>query len=318
MTPAPRSTRFRFPARPDFWAHVFDRPGQGRVGIVPLVLGATAYSAVLCLIDYLPPHWLRIGIAVAPYEVAGGVLSALLVLRTNAGHDRWWEARKLWGGITNQCRNLAITALANGPADPGWRRDVVTWTIAFAHVARRNLRHQRSAPELAPLIGAEAAARLAAADHLPSAAAIRIDEILRDARDREVLDHFAYMQAEAQRNQLMDQIGGCERILKTPLATAYVVLVRRFILMFILFLPFVLIPDLGWLTILFTPVITYPILALDRIADDLQHPFSTRSINHLPLDEITGTIERNLLALLDRAIEGAAVGGDLTEGLRRG
>ncbi len=39
-------------------------------------------------------------------------------------------------------------------------------------------------------------------------------------------------------------------------------------------------------------------LALDHIADDLQKPFSTGSINHLPLNDITTTIETNLLALL--------------------
>ena len=41
-------------------------------------------------------------------------LGALLVLRTNAGYERWWEARKLWGGIVNQSRNLAILAVAHG------------------------------------------------------------------------------------------------------------------------------------------------------------------------------------------------------------
>jgi predicted membrane chloride channel (bestrophin family) len=30
----------------------------------------------------------------------------LLVVRTNASNDRYWEARRLWGSIINECRNL--------------------------------------------------------------------------------------------------------------------------------------------------------------------------------------------------------------------
>ena len=318
MTATPRPPRFSFKARPDFWAHILDSQGHGRIGVVRLVLGSTIYSALLWLFDYLTPPSIHVGISVAPYEVAGGALSALLVLRTNAGHDRWWEARKLWGGITNQCRNLATTALANGPSDPRWRFDVVAWTIIFACVSRRTLRHQKVIPEVADLIGTDGADRLASADHMPTAAALKLAELLREARDRDVLDPFAFLQADTQRTTLIDHLGGCERILKTPLAPAYVVLIRRFILMFILFLPFVLIPQIGWLTILFTLVITYPILALDRIADDLQHPFSTRSINHLPLDDITGTIERNLLALLDQPGDWKPADGRLTARAGRG
>ena len=56
-------------------------------------------SLVICLIDYwLHPTITMLGIEVAPYEVAGAALAMLLLLRTNAGYNRWWEGRKLWGG----------------------------------------------------------------------------------------------------------------------------------------------------------------------------------------------------------------------------
>ena len=37
----------------------------------------------------------------------------------------------------------------------------------------------------------------------------------------------------------------------------------------------------------------------------MQQPFESYRLNHLPLDEITSTIERNLLALIDPAPEPA-------------
>jgi putative membrane protein len=38
----------------------------------------------------------------------GIVLSILLVFRTNTAYDRWWEGRKLWGGLVNNSRNMAL------------------------------------------------------------------------------------------------------------------------------------------------------------------------------------------------------------------
>jgi putative membrane protein len=45
-------------------------------------------------------------------------------------------------------------------------------------------------------------------------------------------------------------------------------------------------------------MVAYPILALDQIGVELENPFSARRVGHLPLDELTAKIEKNLLALL--------------------
>ena len=41
-----------------------------------------------------------------PFTIAMPALSLLLVFRTNTAYSRWNEARTLWGGIVNTCRNL--------------------------------------------------------------------------------------------------------------------------------------------------------------------------------------------------------------------
>src|SRR5947207_40592 len=38
--------------------------------------------------------------------IIGVALGILVVLRNNAANDRWWEARKLWGQLINDSRNL--------------------------------------------------------------------------------------------------------------------------------------------------------------------------------------------------------------------
>ncbi len=96
---------------------------------------------------------------------------------------------------------------------------------------------------------------------------------------------------------LIDHIGACERILKTPLAFAYEAKIRRFIVLYLILVPFALVEKAGWFTPFISMFISYPILSLDHIGAVLQNPFSEKALSHLPLDDISLSIEKNLLAL---------------------
>jgi putative membrane protein len=220
-------------------------------------------------------------------------------LRTNAGYDRWWEARKLWGGMVNASRNLLITAVAHGPDDPAWRESLARRTAAFAHSCRRSLRFERDIPEVERLLGPEDAARLAAAWHMPTEAARQIDLLLREAFSRPGTDPFAFQEALRRRAELIDHYGGCERILKSPLPRVYSVNIRRFIVLFLVTLPWALLDRVVWLTPFITCLVAFPLLSLDEIGTQLQNPFWVNHLGHLPLDGFCATIERDLLALAD-------------------
>src|SRR5438270_13755985 len=121
------------PRTRQFWSEAFSTKGSATPPVIWRVAKFTAFSLLISLI-HMWPSTPKLGIEVAPFEFAGAVLGLLLVLRTNAGYDRWWEGRKLWGGIVNQTRDLVIAALAYGPPDPQWRASIVRWTATFAHV----------------------------------------------------------------------------------------------------------------------------------------------------------------------------------------
>ncbi|HTU90353.1 MAG TPA: bestrophin family ion channel [Gemmataceae bacterium] len=281
------------------WAEAFSWQGAASRRVLPssLVFGVFATIVYLLYLYYYPSLTIEVG----PHEVAGVLLGLLLVMRTNAGYDRWWEARKLWGGIVNQARNLALIGLAHGPADEHWREQFIRWTAAFAWAAKARLRGETVVPELAPLLGEKEAARVQAAEHVPLCVAYQIDELLRQAcRQENGLDRFAFLQAQRERAGLIDHLGGCERIRSTPLASVYSLTIRRFILFYLATLPFALLHkfEKEWMAPLVTLLIAHPILVLDQLGIELQQPFATRSINHLPLDDICRNIEKNLLALL--------------------
>ncbi|HTU18266.1 MAG TPA: bestrophin family ion channel [Gemmataceae bacterium] len=288
------------------WAEAFSwQPGANR-RVLPSTIAFGAFATFIYLLyRYRYPNLI---LEVGPHEVAGVLLSLLLVFRTNAGYERWWEGRKLWGGIVNQARNLALMGLAHGPADERWREQLIRWTAAFAWTAKARLRGETVVPELVALLGEKETARVQAGEHMPLCVALRIDELLRQACQGENgLDRFAFLQAERERAGLIDHLGGCERIRSTPLASVYSVTIRRFILFYLATLPFALLHkfDVEWLAPVVTVLVAHPVLVLDQLGIELQQPFDRRSLNHLPLEDICRNIEKNLLALFQQMSHGA-------------
>jgi putative membrane protein len=286
----------------NFWREAFALYGAATPLVLPSVLIFAGIAAVVYLVQALNPHDLDISIEVGPHEIAGALLGLLLVMRNNSGYDRWWEARKLWGGLINQSRNLALTGLAYGPADAQWRRQFVSWIAAFAHAVRARLRGQAEIPELVALLGTDQAAKAQAVGHVPNYISLRLAELLQEARGKG-MDSFSFLEAERQRAGLIDHLGGCERIRNTPLASVYSISTRRFIFLYLVSLPFALLHKLKaeWETPLVTALVAYAVLTLDQIGVELQEPFATTSLSHLLLDDYCSNLQRDLFALLEQA-----------------
>jgi len=283
-----------------FWIEVFGIQGSAMPLTLLRVFVFGAYALLVTAVHHNERFNYELHIGVGPHEVAGAALGLLLVLRTNAGYERWWEGRKLWGGIVNQSRNLAIEALAYGPEDRRWREQMVRWAAALPHTIRLNLRDQRQSTSLVALLGREAADRVFASHHMVNAVALHLGVLLREAHEKLGMSAFAFHQAENQRAILIDHMGACERIRSSPLPLAYRIEIRRFILLFLVTLPFALLEEAGWLTPLIVMLVAAPVLALDKIGTELQFPFSQSALNHLPLDQLCLKIETDLLAMLER------------------
>jgi putative membrane protein len=285
-------TRLTLPGA-TFWRQAFTLRGSVTARVLPrtLVVGALA-CAVTALYHRAP----QVAIEPAPFTSSGVILGLLLVFRSGAGYDRWWEARVLWGGITNQCRNLVVSARAYGPADPVWQQTFARWVAAFAHAVRGGLRGERALPELGALVGAEASEEVTAAKHMPSHVAARLASLLSDARAGG-MDGFTFLRLDRERALLIDHVGGCERILATPIPHVFSLMTRRFLAMYLLLLPFAFVAPLGWLTPVFVLFVAYPIFSLEQIGAELQNPFVRSSLSHLPLDTMCASLEAELLAV---------------------
>ena len=267
------------------------------------VLGVFLYAVVVSIINLQITH---AELPIGPFEYAGIVMALILVFRVNAGYDRWWEARKIWGDIVNKSRNLTIILLSYGSENLNQteKRNVeacIKYIAAVPHCIKKSLRDTNEYYDLQHLLDKKTTNMLMISEHPVLYLSTKIAECLNVLLRNNKLNQFSYLKAEEQRERIVDDLGACERILKTPMPFVMAIKARQFILLFILALPWALVGTSAFVCPIVACLVAYAFLSLDQIGVDLQNPFSEENLSHLPLTKISQTIEKNILSLLAAA-----------------
>jgi putative membrane protein len=228
--------------------------------------------------------------AAVVHTMVGTALGLLLVFRTNQSYDRWWEGRKLWGAMVNTCRNLARASSIHLAHDTDRLTRVIKLTQAFPAAATCVLRQQAWAP-----LGLEPddVEVITAHNHAPTAIAQRITFHLEAERKAGRLADMVFTSIDQNNQHLVDIIGGCERIHKTPLPFAYVVHLRRALVLYCATLPVALVASFGWATVPIVFGLTYVLLGIEEIGVEIEDPFEGDD-NDLPLERITDGIQKSV------------------------
>jgi len=250
------------------------------------------YTILVCYLCYLFPLAV---LPIGPFEYGGLIMGLILVFRVNAGYDRWWEARKLWGNIVNQSRNLTIILVNyTNQGTQDWIFKVTNMISALPYLMKDNLREHTHLQNLSHLLDIDNIQQLNTSKHRPIVLSCMIAQELQIARNNYGLDPFAFLHAQEQIEHIIDAQGACERILKTPMPFVMAVKSRRFILFFLLMLPFALANVSLFISPLIAGIVSYALFSLDQIGIELQNPFSEKNLSHLPLDNICKTIADNV------------------------
>lgn len=285
----------------DWRSHLLDIRGSMLPEIIGRVVLNVGFALVITAAHELLPRYIpgfTLSVPPTVHTLIGTALGLLLVFRTNSSYDKFWEGRKMWGGMVNECRNLARQANTWLVGAPDLQRDLILWTCNFPYAAMSALRGSRSlAPSSSGLPSDEVQAVLNS-QHLPLAVARKITQTLMTARDRKVIgDHLVPM-IDQNVNLLIDYIGACERIHKTPIPFAYMVHLRRALILYCYTLPFALVEQLHWWTVSGTFLLSFVFFGIEEIGVEIEDPFGFDE-NDLPLERYCQTIEANLLAVLD-------------------
>lgn len=273
--------------------HLFDIRGT-LVREIAVRVGMCVLWTVLVVVChfYVTP----LGTSVVLHSLVGLALGLLLVFRTNASYDRYWEGRRLWGGIVNETRNLIRGASIHLSADEPLLRSITRWTAVFPWAVMSTLRNET---ELGPALQQLSPGEAEAASHSQHAAlfvAQRLTACLQEARRRGLITDILQTSLDSNVQLLVDYLGGCERIRKTPLPFAYVVHLRRALIIYCFTLPFALVESFGWFTILDVLLVAYTFFGIEEIGVEIEGPFGNDA-NDLPLQDICETIHHNLYAL---------------------
>jgi ion channel-forming bestrophin family protein len=280
---------------PHKWtSHFFQIRGSLLKEIGLRVLLCILWAAGVVWVDM---SWRDVGIPSLLHTLLGGALGLLLVFRTNASYDRFWEGRRLWGGIVNESRNLIRGARAHlGEREPELLAQLTRWAAIFPWSGMNQLRGVDGLGPWAGQIPAAERERVLAAQHTALAVAQAMSACLVRARDRGAISDFILVSLDQNIQLLVDYLGGCERIRKTPLPFAYAVHLRRSLVLYCLTLPFAMVDTFGWLTIFDVAIVSYVFFGIEEIGVEIEGPFG-HDDNDLPLEEICETIHRNVYAM---------------------
>ncbi|HEY9907801.1 MAG TPA: bestrophin family ion channel [Thermosynechococcaceae cyanobacterium] len=228
------------------------------------------------------------------------VLGLLLVFRTNTAYDRFWEGRKIWGTLVNTVRNLTrqlwIAIQVESPEDQVEKIATLKMSVGFCVAMKLHLREE-PIDELEPLVSAPQFLKLKSMNHPPLEVAFWIGDYLQQQHDRRKIDSYQLAALLKLLDTMVDCLGGCERILKTPIPLAYAIHLKQLLLLYCLSLPFQMVENLGWWTGTIVALISFTLFGIEEIGIEIENPFG-HDANDLPLDTICATMLRNVEDLI--------------------
>ncbi len=226
------------------------------------------------------------------------LLGLLLSFRNQAAYARWWEARGLWGKLTNDCRNLAAKCAAFVPADVLAHSRIADILIGFPEALNRRLRNESFRLQDLPAFEHERANP----PHLPLDLAQRLFAVIAGWKRDGHVDQGELWILDVHARGLLDVCGGCEKIRHTPLSPSYRVLLRAGLFLNVLAAPWLIVPEDGAWSLPVVLLVCFFLFGLELIDTIVEEPFG-RDRDDLDLDRYCRTIREGVEASLHGARE---------------
>lgn len=229
----------------------------------------------------------------------GTSMSVILSFKLSQSYDRWWEARKIWGSIVNDSRNLILQLQAF--IKPG--NDDVIKQIAYRHMAwcyclGQTLRGLDPLEGLARFLSPADIAGLERHNNKPLAILQLNNRDIAQLHADAQVDTFSNIQLNNTMVNFTNQMGMTERIKSTVFPVTYRIFLHMIIYVFIVSLTIALRHVEAYIQLPLLLIITSFFFLLERTATLLQDPFSNRPTD-TAMTAIATTIEINIKQLLN-------------------
>lgn len=255
-----------------------------------------------------------------PLGILGTAVSLFLSFRNNAAYDRWWEARKIWGGIVNTSRTFGIqvqTYINENTVKSEYKSTIsnLHTTLIYRHLAyinalRLTLRSQKEEfkQELHELLSENELNDILAKANKPTQINNQQAKYIRSILKDELKDNFQVIEMMKTLEELYTLQGKCERINNTPFPIYYDFLIRIFLFIFVTFLPLNLIGafdeisvsigyNIDWLMIPVAMIVALMFEVIERAGYYTETPFKNQH-QDIPMSALCRTIEIDLREML--------------------
>jgi ion channel-forming bestrophin family protein len=228
----------------------------------------------------------------------GTAISILLSFKLNQSYDRWWEARKIWGSIVNDSRNLVLQLQAlTYKGDVHVIKKMGHRQIAWTYALSKALRGKDPMPETSRWVDSAEVMELGDHDNKALALLQFQGRDLATLRENGHLDPYGQVQINSTISRLCDAMGMAERIKNTVFPITYRLYLMMIIYLFIALLSISLRQMELYFQLPLSLLISSIFLLLEKTSTSLQDPFEDRP-SDVALNAISRTIEINLQQLL--------------------
>lgn len=227
----------------------------------------------------------------------GTAISVILSFKLSQSYDRWWEARKIWGSIVNDSRNLLLQLQAFVKGDNDAISRIALRQIAWCYALGRSLRGLDPMKDLDRYFAPEDQKILDR--HINKALAIQqLNNMdIADLRNAGRIDSFNHVQLNNTIVNFVNEMGMAERIKSTIFPVTYRLFLHMVIYVFIITLSIALRNTAGYLEIPILLLTASFFFLLERTATHLQDPFSNKPTD-TAMTAIATNIEINIRQML--------------------
>ncbi|MCE7991124.1 MAG: hypothetical protein HEP71_04055 [Roseivirga sp.] len=282
---------------------------------------------------YFEGQGVAIGIPFLPLSTIGIAVAFYVGFKNSQSYDRFWEGRKIWGGIVNYSRTWANQVLSYMECSPSLNKEqvreiqqrLVYRHLGFINALRIQLRmttiHDRE--NLSPVPDFKLANDRDCVEHIGNYLSHeeyvkvvtkvntatqlnrRQGSELAQLRKEGVINDFQHIDMMKSLEEFYNLQGKCERIKNTPFPRQFAYFSTLFVWIFIILLPFGLVEEfhkiaggaIVWLAIPFSVLISWVFSTIEIVGDNSEDPFENY-VNDVPMSAICRTIEIDLKQML--------------------
>ncbi|MES2691780.1 MAG: bestrophin family ion channel, partial [Bacteroidota bacterium] len=228
-------------------------------------IGFTAHYLTHTFREFIPEMPLAIPLFL------GTAISVLLSFKLNQSYERWWEARKIWGAIVNDSRNLVLqlqTLVAKGNDEVV--NKIALRQIAWCYSLGQSLRDRNATDNIIEFLSDEDFTSIQSHSNKPLAMLQMQAKDVADLKEKQQTEVFTLVQINTTLVNLTNSMGMAERIKTTVFPITYRIFLHLIIYLFVITLSISLLDIKSYFEIPLLLILSTGFFLLEKSATEMQ------------------------------------------------